>query len=107
MIASGPADLVLALKQRLAAVLGLLEQAGAGGNAASQAARQAATGLYHATAAALFVREALLLNDPVRADLARLLLAHKLMPRDPLAASPEDDARGDRVIEQLVAARRS
>ena len=107
LIATGPADLVLALKQRLAAVLGLLEQAGAGGNAASQAARQAATGLYHATAAALFVREALLLNDPVRADLARLLLAHKLMPRDPLAASPEDDARGDRVIEQLVAARRA
>ena len=104
LIAAGPADLVQALKQRLAAVIGLLEQAGA---AASQAARQAATGLYHATAAALFVREALLVNDPVREDLARLLLAHKLMPRDPLAASPEDDARGDRVIAQLVAARRS
>jgi acyl-CoA dehydrogenase len=106
LIATGPADLVLALKQRLAAVLGLLEQAGAGGDAESAAARRAATGIYHATAVALFVREALLLNDPVREDLARLLFAHKLMPRDPLAASPEDDARGDRVIAQLVAARR-
>ncbi len=72
----------------------------------ARAARQAATGLYHATAAALFAHEAEQLGDPVRLDLARLVLAHKLAPRDPLGASaPEDDAAADRVIDALVAAR--
>jgi hypothetical protein len=43
----------------------------------------------------------------VREDLARLLVSHKLNARDPLAATAEDDARGERVIAQLVAARRA
>ena len=71
-----------------------------------RAARQAATGLYHATAAALFAHEAERLGDPVRLDLARLVLAHKLKPRDPLAGSAmEHEAAADRVIDALVAAR--
>ena len=52
-----------------------------------RAARQAATGLYHLTAAALFAHEAHALGDAVRLDLARLVLAHKLGARDPLAGS--------------------
>jgi hypothetical protein len=42
----------------------------------------------------------------MRLDLARLVLVHKLAPRDPLAGSdPEDEAAADRVIDALVAAR--
>jgi hypothetical protein len=36
------------------------------------------------------------------------VLAHKLSPRDPLAASsPEDEAAAERIIDALVAARMS
>jgi hypothetical protein len=38
--------------------------------------------------------------------MARLILSHKLAPRDPLATSPQDDVRGERIISSLVAARR-
>ena len=69
-------------------------------------ARQAATGLYHAAAAALFAHEAEALGDAVRLDLARLVLAHKLAARDPLGGtSTEEEAAADRVIDALVAAR--
>jgi len=102
MIAAGPADVAAPLRERLGAALALIERAGN----EPRAARQAATGLYHVTAAALFLHEAQALGDEGRVDLARLLLAHKLSPRDPLAGvAPEDDAAGDRVIDALVAAR--
>ncbi len=102
MIASGPPDLAASLQQRLDAALALVERAGR----EPRAARQAATGLYHATAAALFLHEAQALGDALRVDLARLVLAHKLAARDPLTgASADDDAAGDRVIDALVAAR--
>ena len=103
-LAEVPGDVGAGLQERLGAALSLLERAGAREGAVL--ARQAASGLYYATAAALFLREARLLGDPAREDLARLVLSHKLMPRDPLAAAAEDDARGDRVIAALVAARR-
>jgi hypothetical protein len=46
------------------------------------------------------------LADPVHADLARLVLASKLEPRDPLAGSAaEGDAAGDRIIDALIAGR--
>ena len=46
------------------------------------------------------------MGDPVRLDLARLVLAHKLGPRDPLAgSSPDEEAAADRVIDALVAVR--
>ncbi|HEU0158670.1 MAG TPA: acyl-CoA dehydrogenase family protein [Hyphomicrobiaceae bacterium] len=106
-LAEAPSELGLNLKERLSAALSLLERAGAGAPDATVLARQAASGLYYATAAALFLREARLLQDPVREDLARLLLSHKLNARDPLAATGEDDARGERVIAQLVAARQA
>jgi alkylation response protein AidB-like acyl-CoA dehydrogenase len=106
MMASAPADVAASLAERLEAALALVERASARDSKA-RAARQAATGLYHATATALFAHEAERLGDPVRRDLARLVLAHKLSARDPLAGSPpEDEAAADRVIDALVAARR-
>jgi alkylation response protein AidB-like acyl-CoA dehydrogenase len=105
MISDAPADLVAALRERLGAALALVDRAAAAeGDARS--ARAAATGLYHVTAAALFLHEAQKLGDPVREDLARLVIAHKLSARDPLApAAPEDEAAADRVIDALAAAR--
>jgi acyl-CoA dehydrogenase len=106
MLAPGPSDLAAALGERLSAALALIERAGAEDGTDAAAARQAATALYYATAATLLVREAALLRDPVREDMARLILSHKLAPRDPLATSPQDDVRGERIISSLVAARR-
>jgi hypothetical protein len=58
------------------------------------------------TAAALLLKHGGDLGDGFGADLARLVLAHKLCARDPLGgSSAEDDAAGDRVIDALVAAR--
>jgi hypothetical protein len=105
MLAQGPSDLAVVLAERLSAALTLLERAGAEDGADAAAARQAATGLYYATAATLLVREAKLLRDPVREDMARLILSHKLAPRDPLATSRQDDARSERIIGALLAAR--
>jgi alkylation response protein AidB-like acyl-CoA dehydrogenase len=105
MLASAPAALARALAERLEGALGAIDRAGRS-DGDPRSVRQAATGLYHATAAVLFAREADDLGDPVRLDLARLVLAHKLEPRDPLGGSdPEDEAAADRVIDALVAAR--
>ncbi len=57
-------------------------------------ARQAASSLYHLTSAAAMLWEARQPNLPARAELARLVLRHRVLPRDPLApaeppASPE------------------
>jgi acyl-CoA dehydrogenase len=106
MLGWAPAAVGTALAERLGTALALVERAGAKGGDA-RAARQAATGLYHLTAAALFVHEAERLADPIRLDLARLVLAHKLAARDPLAGSSlDDEAAADRVIDALVAARK-
>jgi acyl-CoA dehydrogenase len=102
MLVPAPSDLAAALGERLSAALALIERAGA----EAAVARQAASALYYATAAALLVREAALLQDPVRADMARLILSHKLASRDPLAACAADDVRGEGIIRALVAARR-
>ncbi len=105
MIGAGPPEIAGALRERLQTVLALIDRAAAKDGDA-RAARQAATGLYHVTAAALLLDEARRLGDGVRRDLARLVLAHKLSPRDPLVgSSAEDDAAGDRVIDALIAAR--
>jgi alkylation response protein AidB-like acyl-CoA dehydrogenase len=105
MISAGPAAIAQGIQERLLAALALVDSASqADGDV--RAARQAAAGLYHATAAALFLHEAGKLADATRVDLARLVLAHKLASRDPLAGSSlADDAAGDRVIDALVAAR--
>ena len=93
------------LNARLGAALALLERAGAAGGD-PRSAREAASGLYYVTAAALLLARAGEFGDPIAADLARLVLAHRLAARDPLAgSSAEDDAAGDAVIDALVAAR--
>ncbi len=60
-------------------------------------ARQAASGLYHATTAIALAWEAAKANLPHRLALARLVLAHRLARRDPLAA-PDDAALIDAVL---------
>ncbi len=47
-------------------------------------ARQAASALYHLTSAAAMAWEAAATQDPPRHALARLVLVHRVLPRDPL-----------------------
>ena len=65
----------------------LAEHAQAGNTAH---ARQAASALYHVTAAAVMAWEAARMADPARLTMARMVLRHRVLPRDPLM--PEDDA---------------
>jgi len=60
-------------------------------------ARQAASALYHATSAAALAWEGARLDCPGRTALAELVLRHRLMPRDPLAAT-DDTALQDAVL---------
>lgn len=53
-------------------------------------ARQAASALYHVTSAAAMAWEAARLRDATRLDLARLVLRHRVLPRDPLEAGDPD-----------------
>ncbi len=57
-------------------------------------ARQAASALYHLASAAAMAWEAARIGDPARALLARMVLEHRVLPRDPLApeAAPIPDA---------------
>jgi hypothetical protein len=64
-------------------------------------ARQAASGLYHATTAITLAWEAEQAGLAHRRALAQLVLLHRLTPRDPLAA-PEDAGLIDEVIKQAV-----
>ncbi len=61
-------------------------------------ARQAASALYHVTSAAAMGWEAARLDDRRRAVMARMVLIHRVLPRDPLAAASEmelvDEALG-------------
>jgi len=78
---------------------GLLERASALTERALEQpalARQAASALYHLTSAAAMAWEAARLGDPARAELARLVLRHRVLPRDPLA--PEDAAVPDALL---------
>jgi len=49
-------------------------------------ARRAASALYHLTSAAAMAWEAARLGDPARALLAQMVLRHRVLPHDPLAA---------------------
>jgi hypothetical protein len=53
-------------------------------------ARQAASALYHVTSAAAMAWEAARIASPERLALARLVLRHRVLPRDPLAADETD-----------------
>ena len=60
-------------------------------------ARQAASALYHITTAIGLAHEAAKANAPHRLALARLVLTHRLLPRDPLGHD-EDAAALDQVL---------
>ncbi len=65
-------------------------------------ARQAASALYHLTSAAAMLWEARQLNLPARAELARLVLRHRVLPRDPLA--PEAEPASAELLAMALAA---
>jgi alkylation response protein AidB-like acyl-CoA dehydrogenase len=64
----------------------------ASGSEGGAMVRQAASALYHLTSAAAMAWEAARLDDQRRLALARMVLTHRVLPRDPLAAMPEMDA---------------
>lgn len=64
-------------------------------------ARQAASGLYHATTAVGLAREASGAKLPHRLALAELVLQHRLLPRDPLAPAG-DGALIDSVLAAVL-----
>jgi len=67
-------------------------------------ARQAASALYHVTSAAAMAWEAGRLQDPQRLALARMVLVHRVLPRDPLRADAgQDGAVEARTVEALLA----
>ncbi|MEW6641607.1 MAG: acyl-CoA dehydrogenase family protein [Pseudomonadota bacterium] len=61
-------------------------------------ARQAASALYHITSAIGLAHEAAAIQAPHRLALARLVLTHRLLPRDPLAADDAEAALIDSVL---------
>lgn len=81
------------------AVAFVAKTAGAGDE---RQARASASALYHATSAALFAWEAARLGKAgkARLALARLVLAYKLSPKDPLAS--DDGALGDEAARALL-----
>jgi acyl-CoA dehydrogenase len=118
LLAAAPDDLREPLAERLDAALALLARVAAARGHDDRLARQAATALYNATTAVLMVEEARRLGataageppgslDLARLDLARLVVAHRLAPRDPLAEpSPALEAASARVVAQWVGARK-
>lgn len=72
-------------------------------------ARQAATGLYYATAAVLMAEEGALLStgtepDARRLVLARLALEHRLSPRDPFAPAFDDEPAARLLLDERAVA---
>ncbi|MGD9827393.1 MAG: acyl-CoA dehydrogenase family protein [Hyphomicrobiaceae bacterium] len=106
MIAEAPGELAARLEDCLARTLALVDTVVE--EKREEDARRAASALYHITSAALHVREWKALGAPLRLDLARLVLAHKLSAPDPLApGAADDEAAADRVLSALVAAHRA
>ena len=62
-------------------------------------ARSAASALYHVSSAAMMAWEAKRLSDPHRAVLARMVLEHRVLPRDPLEAVSGDHAALPELLE--------
>jgi len=61
-------------------------------------ARQAASALYHVTSAAAMAWEAGRLQDPHRLALARMVLVHRVLPRDPLRAEANTQIAADALL---------
>ena len=61
-------------------------------------ARRAASALYHTTTAVAMAWESARIGTPERLQLARLVLRHRLLPTDPLAAGDESDSESERIF---------
>ena len=77
------------LEPAVARAVALAERAGR--DDGKSLARQAASALYHVTSAAAMAWEAERLDHPRRLALARLVLRHRVLPRDPLEAETADE----------------
>jgi acyl-CoA dehydrogenase len=62
----------------------------AGADGGPVLARQAGTALYNVASATAMAWEAAASHQPQRRILAAMVLAHRVLPRDPLAATAED-----------------
>lgn len=65
-------------------------------------ARQAASALYHLTTAVAMAWESSQLGHPRRQHLARLVLLHRLLPRDPLAPPAAPDVPDHTTLQDLL-----
>ena len=74
----------------MARAAGLAEAAMAPGG--THLTRQAASALYHVASAAAMAWEAARLEDPARLAMAGMVLRHRVLPRDPLAADDDEPA---------------
>jgi hypothetical protein len=75
------------------------ERAAAAADTRSDAlARQAASALYHITSAIGLAHEAAKAGLPHRRALAQMVLTHRLLPRDPLAADDSSERDVDAVL---------
>lgn len=88
-----------AFDQALERAVGLAGRAAEKGT--DSAARQAGSGLYHLVTAAGLAREAAEAHLPHRLAITRLILTHKLLPRDPLE-EVEDTSLVDEVLEATL-----
>ena len=65
--------------------------------------RQAASALYHVTSAAAMAWEAGQLQDPHRLALARMVLMHRVLPRDPLQPGAAEDGALEALLHDPAA----
>jgi hypothetical protein len=68
-----------------------IELAAAAAGGEEHLSRSAASALYHVTTAAALAWEAQRIGDPYRANLARQVLVHRVLPRDPLSVDEAAD----------------
>jgi alkylation response protein AidB-like acyl-CoA dehydrogenase len=101
MVEAAPAELRPPLARRLTRAVAFVGEVAAAGD--EEHARQAATGLYNAATAVLLAAHGAALDEPWRADVARLVLAHRLGTPDPLAPGPDDEPAIDCILEALPA----
>lgn len=100
MIDAAPADMRAALAERLSRAVAFTGEVVA--ESAEHLARQAAAGLYNAASAVLLAAHGVALSEPWRADVARMVLAHRLGGGDPLVAGEDHSDAVGSVLEALA-----
>jgi len=102
-IAEGaPEGLTGPLIEHLDRAVALVGHVAGSGDEAESLARQAATGLYNAATAILLAAHSVSLDQPWRADAARLVLRHRLGAPDPLAPVDRNQPEVDSLLAALV-----